>query len=164
MNWRIRRTLSSIRVVYIRIDLYKQLLFGSNMGLELTDIYKSFSDFSRLRILYLLTQQPVCVCHIQEVIGLPQVNVSQHLAYLRKAGLVEFERAQTWKIYRIVSSCPPELEVNLKALSDCAKFDPTFKEDLVRLRKTLKDSRFSACISIPLAGRRHRPAATHAVR
>jgi ArsR family transcriptional regulator len=121
----------------------------SIVALDLTDIYKSFSDFSRLRILHLLIQQPVCVCHFQEVIGLPQVNVSQHLAYLRKAGLVEFERAQTWKIYRIVSPCPLELEVNLRALTECAKFDPTFKKDLIRLREIVKASRFSACIRTP---------------
>ena len=123
------------------------------MSLALTDIYKSFSDFSRLRILRLLIQQPVCVCHFQEVIGLPQANVSQHLAYLRKAGLVEFERVQTWKIYRIASLCPPELEVNLKALVECAKFDPTFKQDSIRLREILKGSRFSACVRIRPARR-----------
>src|SRR3981189_3146218 len=134
------------------------------MALELTDIYKSFSDFSRLRILHLLVQQPVCVCHFQEVIGLPQVNVSQHLAYLRKAGLVEFARAQTWKIYRIVSPWPPELEVNLKAPIECPTTDPTLKKDLVRLRRPPKDSRFSACVSIPLPGRSHRRAATHSFR
>ena len=133
------------------------------MAVELTGIYKSFSDFSRLRILHLLVQQPVCVCHFQAVIGLPQVNVSQHLAYLRKAGLVEFERAQTWKIYRIASPCPPELEVNLKALVECAKFDPTFKQDLIRLREILKESRFSACVRIPPARRSRRLIATHAL-
>ena len=131
------------------------------MTLELTDIYKSYSDFSRLRILHLLIQQPVCVCHFQEVIGLPQVNVSQHLAYLRKAGLVEFERAQTWKIYRIISPSPPELEVNLKALVECAKFDPTFKQDLIRLREILKASRFSACVRIPPARRPRGLIASH---
>src|SRR6267143_7035441 len=133
------------------------------MALELTEIYKSFSDFSRLRILHLLVQEPVCVCHFQAVIGLPQVNVSQHLAYLRKAGLVEFERAQTWKIYRLVSPCPPELEVNLAARVECATFDPTFQQDLIRLREILKESRFSAWVRIPPARRPRRLIATHAL-
>jgi ArsR family transcriptional regulator len=131
------------------------------MVLELTDIYKSFSDFARLRILHLLVQQPVCVCHIQEVIGLPQVNVSQHLAYLRKAGLVEFESVQTWKVYRIVSPRPPEFEVNLKALIECAKLNPTFKKDLLRLKETLKNSRFSPCVRIASINRSHRLATIH---
>jgi ArsR family transcriptional regulator, arsenate/arsenite/antimonite-responsive transcriptional repressor len=129
------------------------------VALELTDIYKSFSDFSRLRILHLLMQQPICVCHFQEVIGLPQVNVSQHLAYLRKAGLVEFKRIQTWKIYQIVSPCPPELELNLKALTECTKSDPIFKRDRARLREILKASRFSACGGITPGRRSHRHAA-----
>jgi DNA-binding transcriptional ArsR family regulator len=128
--------------------------------LELTGIYKSFSDFSRLRILHLLIQQPVCVCHFQEVLGLPQVNVSQHLAYLRKAGLVEFEKAQTWKIYRIVCPCPAELEVNLKALAACARADPTFNKDLIRLREIVKESRFSTCVRPSPAHRLHHLTAT----
>jgi ArsR family transcriptional regulator, arsenate/arsenite/antimonite-responsive transcriptional repressor len=150
-----------ILVTYIHIDLYQLQVFAKSVALELTDIYKSFSDFSRLRILHLLIQQPVCVCHFQEVIGLPQVNVSQHLAYLRKAGLVEFRRVQTWKIYQIVSPCPPELEVNLKSLAECAKFDPIFKRDLVRLKEILKASRFSACVGIPATGRTRRLTLTY---
>ena len=152
-----------ILIAYIRIDLCWLRILTKPVALELTDIYKSFSDFSRLRILHLLIQRPVCVCHFQEVIGLPQVNVSQHLAYLRKAGLVEFERVQTWKIYQIVSPCPPELEVNLKALAECAKFDPIFKRDLVGLREILKASRFSACVRIPPVRRTRRLTATHAL-
>jgi ArsR family transcriptional regulator, arsenate/arsenite/antimonite-responsive transcriptional repressor len=151
-----------ILIAYIRIDLCLLQVLAEVVALELTDIYKSFSDFSRLRILHLLMQQPVCVCHFQEVIGLPQVNVSQHLAYLRKTGLVEFQKAQTWKIYQIVSPCPPELKVNLKALAECAKFDPIFKEDCIRLREILKASRFSTWVRIPPAGRPGRLIAAHA--
>jgi DNA-binding transcriptional ArsR family regulator len=97
------------------------------------------------------------------VIGLPQVNVSQHLAYLRKAGLVEFKRIQTWKIYQIVSPCPPELELNLKALTECTKSDPIFKRDRARLREILKASRFSACGGITPGRRSRRLAAIQAV-
>jgi DNA-binding transcriptional ArsR family regulator len=65
------------------------------MPTPLPEIYRAFSDPTRLRILNLLLQQPLCVCHVQDVLDLPQVNTSQHLAYLRKAGIVEFERVQT---------------------------------------------------------------------
>ena len=115
--------------------------------MDLTDIYRSFSDFTRLRILNLLRQQPICVCHIQDVLGLPQVNVSQHLAYLRNAGIVTFDRVQTWKIYRIVSPAPPELRVNLEALARCTKSNRTFQMDLSRLKRVLKDCRVSTCVT-----------------
>ena len=115
--------------------------------MNLTDIYRSFSDFTRLRILNLLLQRPICVCHIQDVLGLPQVNVSQHLAYLRNAGIVTFDRVQTWRIYRIVSPAPPELTVNLEALARCTKTNRTFQMDLSRLKKVLKDCRVSTCVT-----------------
>jgi ArsR family transcriptional regulator len=115
--------------------------------MNLTDIYRSFSDFTRLRILNLLLQRPICVCHIQDVLGLPQVNVSQHLAYLRNAGVVTFYRVQTWRIYRIVSPAPPELTVNLEALARCTKTNRTFQMDLSRLKKVLKDCRVSTCVT-----------------
>jgi ArsR family transcriptional regulator len=114
--------------------------------MDLTGIYRSLSDFTRLRILHLLLQQPVCVCHLQDVLDLPQVNVSQHLAYLRNAGIVAFDRVQTWKIYRIVSPAPSELIINLKALADCAKSNRLFREDAVRLKKILKDCSPLVCV------------------
>jgi ArsR family transcriptional regulator len=118
------------------------------MSIGLTQIYKSFSDATRLRILNLLLQQPLCVCHIQEVLDLPQVNTSQHLAYLRKAGLVEFERVQTWKVYRLNHSGVRSLQLNLKCLAECVKADPMFSADLLRLQKALKRSRSPICVEL----------------
>ena len=114
-------------------------------GMKLAALFKAFSDRSRLRILHLLLQQPLCVCHLQEVLGLPQVNVSQHLAYLRKVGLVEFTRVQTWKVYRLRSPDSREVEVSLRCLAECAKTDPNLSTDLKRLPRALKNSRFSSC-------------------
>ena len=118
------------------------------MSAKLTEIYRAFSDATRLRILNLLLQQPLCVCHIQDVLDLPQVNTSQHLAYLRKAGIVEFERVQTWKVYRIRLSGGQCLQLNLKCLAECASLDPIFAADLSRLQKTLKKSPSPICVGI----------------
>lgn len=115
------------------------------MAVGLTDIYKSFSDPTRLRILNLLQQQPLCVCHIQEVLGLPQVNTSQHLAYLRKVGLVKFHRIQTWKVYRLSTPVSRALQLNLGCLAECVKADPIFQADLSRLQKALAKSRSPVC-------------------
>jgi ArsR family transcriptional regulator len=125
------------------------------MAIGLIDIYKSFSDPTRLRILNLLLQQPLCVCHIQEVLGLPQVNTSQHLAYLRKVGLVKFHRIQTWKVYRLSMPASRELQLNLGCLAECVKTDPVFNADLSRLRKALAKSRSPICAEAgELAARR----------
>ena len=113
--------------------------------MNLVDTFRAFSDPSRLRILHLLLQQPLCVCHLQELLDLPQVNVSQHLAYLRKAGLVEFSRVQTWKVYRLRSPRSRAVELTLRCLAESAKSDPILTSDLKRLPRALKNSRFSSC-------------------
>jgi DNA-binding transcriptional ArsR family regulator len=116
------------------------------MSTELSEIYRAFSDPTRLRILNLLLQEQLCVCHIQEVLDLPQVNTSQHLAYLRKTGLVECERVQTWKVYRLRQSGARNVQLNLKCLAECVKLDPIFTADLARLHKALKRSRSPICV------------------
>jgi len=115
------------------------------MRTPLPEIYRAFSDPTRLRILNLLLQQPLCVCHVQDVLDLPQVNTSQHLAYLRKAGIVEFERVQTWKVYRLKPSADRCLQLNLKCLADCVRLDPVCAADLSRLRKALSRSPSPIC-------------------
>jgi len=123
-------------------------MFPNPMSIELTEIYRAFSDPTRLRILNLLLQEQLCVCHIQEVLDLPQVNTSQHLAYLRKTGLVECERVQTWKVYRLKHSGARNALLNLKCLAECVKSDPVFAADASRLRKALKRSRSPICVEI----------------
>jgi len=57
--------------------------------MNLVQIYRCLCDKTRLRILHLLKQGPLCVCHFQDILQVPQVAVSKHLAYLRKTGMVE---------------------------------------------------------------------------
>ena len=58
-------------------------------GIPRVDLmFRAFSDRTRLRILQMLSGGELCVCHIVDVLGVPQPKVSRHLAYLRKAGLV----------------------------------------------------------------------------
>ncbi|MEP6955855.1 MAG: metalloregulator ArsR/SmtB family transcription factor [Chthoniobacterales bacterium] len=103
--------------------------------MDLIQIYECLCDLTRLRILYLLTQGPLCVCHFQEALDEPQVKVSKHLAYLRTRGLVETARELNWIIYSLTKKRPPELETNLKCLQDCVQTSPFFRKDLKRLAK-----------------------------
>lgn len=98
--------------------------------MELVQIYQCLCDPTRLRILHLLTQTPLCVCHFQEVLGEPQVKISKHLAYLREREMVVAEREQNWMIYSLPKKRDAELEANLKCLQDCVQSDPVFKRDL----------------------------------
>src|SRR5580692_9598101 len=43
----------------------------------------------------------ICVCYLQEVLKTNQPKISRHLAYLKKAGLVEARRDGKWMHYRL---------------------------------------------------------------
>jgi ArsR family transcriptional regulator len=105
------------------------------LQMELVKIYECLCDPTRLRLLNVLAQGPVCVCHFQDVLGEPQVKISKHLAYLRERGLVESERQGNWVIYGLAANRSRELEANLACLQECAQSIPVFKRDRARLKK-----------------------------
>jgi ArsR family transcriptional regulator len=102
--------------------------------MKLVQIYRCFCDETRLRILHLLRQGPLCVCHFQEILQEPQVAISKHLAYLRTNGLATAQRHEKWMIYQLPKEAPPELELQLRCLQDCVQSHPIFREDLKRLK------------------------------
>ncbi len=104
-------------------------------AMELVHIYECLCDVTRLRLLHVLAQGPLCVCHFQAVLGEPQVKISKHLAYLRGRGLVECRREGNWVIYGLPAKPSRELQANLACLQDCAQEDPVFRRDLARLKK-----------------------------
>jgi ArsR family transcriptional regulator, arsenate/arsenite/antimonite-responsive transcriptional repressor len=67
----------------------------------LTTVYAALADPTRLRILSLLGEDEVCVCHLHASLDVPQPTASRHLAYLRKSGLVEARRDGVWMHYRL---------------------------------------------------------------
>ena len=104
-------------------------------GLE--DAFKALADRTRLRILALLGNNEVCVCHLHDSLGLPQPTVSRHLAYLRRIGLVNARRDGVWMHYLVSPALAPEirqvLDAAVQALTsvtttarDRAQFDKAF--------------------------------------
>lgn len=114
--------------------------------MELVRIYECLCDRTRLRILHLLGDGPLCVCHFQDVLGEPQVKISKHLGYLRTRGMVECKRQANWMVYSLPAKPSHELAANLACLQDCAPEDAVFRSDLARLRKlTPKIAKTSPC-------------------
>jgi ArsR family transcriptional regulator, arsenate/arsenite/antimonite-responsive transcriptional repressor len=101
----------------------------------LIQIYQCLCDITRLRILNLLTEGELCVCHFQEILGESQVKVSKHLAYLRARELVVARKEANWMIYSLPAKPSRELSVNLACLQDCVREDDSFRRDLERRRK-----------------------------
>jgi ArsR family transcriptional regulator len=65
-------------------------------------LLRALGDRTRLRLLNLMGNDEVCVCLFVEVLGTNQPKISRHLAYLRRAGIVDARREGKWMHYRIV--------------------------------------------------------------
>lgn len=71
---------------------------------ELLSVFKALSDETRLRILKLLENGELCVCHIVAAVDMSQSKISFHLKILRDAGLVKDRREGKWMHYRLNES------------------------------------------------------------
>jgi DNA-binding transcriptional ArsR family regulator len=70
---------------------------------DMVSLLRALADETRLKIFALLTKDELCVCEIEDVLGLPQSLVSNHLAVLRRVGLVRWRRDaedSRWIFYR----------------------------------------------------------------
>ena len=103
---------------------------------RLEDAFKALADRTRLRILALLGNNEVCVCHIHDSLGLPQPTVSRHLAYLRRTGLVSARRDGVWMHYRVSTSLAPEVRQVLAVSVDALACLTTTAKDRAHFEKT----------------------------
>lgn len=98
-------------------------------------MFRAFSDRTRLRILHLLLPGELCVCHIVDVLELPQPKVSRHLAYLRRMRLVLARKEGLWNYYRLAPARGAFHEQLLECLATCFREVPELAEDAQRLKR-----------------------------
>lgn len=83
------------------------------------DFLKSLAHPVRVKVLNMLEPGERCVCELIEEIEIEQSNLSQHLAVMKRQGLIESRKEGTKVIYRV--SSPSVIEVLRsveKAISD----------------------------------------------
>ena len=103
---------------------------------ELENVYKALADKTRLRILALLGNNEVCVCHMHDTLGLPQPTVSRHLAYLRRSGLVETRRDGVWMHYQVSRSLGPLVQGIVRAAVDALQQVPAASQDRKQFQRS----------------------------
>jgi ArsR family transcriptional regulator len=106
----------------------------------LTTVYAALADPTRLRILSLLGDGEICVCHIHASLDVPQPTASRHLAYLRKSGLVEVRREGIWMHYRLAPQDNPVVASVVKAALHALTHTDISARDERRLQVALKAS------------------------
>ena len=99
----------------------------------LSRFLKAIADETRLRIVALLAHGELCVCHLEEALGLTQPNASRQLGILRNAGVVEHRKERSWVYYRLARQTDPQRRKLLESLVGGFPDRALFRRDVERL-------------------------------
>ena len=60
---------------------------------NLSELFKILGDLTRIKILWTLDQNEMCVCDIANVLNMTKSSISHQLAILRESGIVKYRRS-----------------------------------------------------------------------
>ena len=76
-------------------------------------VMKALSDPSRVKVVKMLQHKVMCVCEIQQALGLAQSTASKHLKILEEAGLITYSKDGLWVNYRLADGARSPYVANL---------------------------------------------------
>jgi ArsR family transcriptional regulator len=91
------------------------------------DVLRALADPLRARIVDLLAGEQLCTCHLVELTGARQTNLSNHLRVLRAAGIVEAEPAGRFTYYRLRPDVLEAVSAHYAGLAARARLAVTVK-------------------------------------
>lgn len=119
-------------------------------SVDMVQLFAALADPTRLRLLNLMNGREVCVCYFVEILKHSQPKISRHLAYLRRAGIVEARREGRWMHYRIEWPRDPAAGSVLDSALRSLKKDAQMQADAARLTKaSCEPQRFVALHGAP---------------
>ncbi len=108
--------------------------------MEIVEIFKALSDESRLRIINILKEKKMCVCDIENILELPQANVSRHLSRLKSVGLIKSEKKSQW-VYFWINEEFLEKHSFIKKIYKKDLKEEVFIKDREKMEKYLKEKK-----------------------
>jgi len=95
---------------------------------------KALSEPSRVKIMKILQRRVMCVCEIQEALGIAQSTASKHLKILEDAGLITYYKEGLWINYKLTDGANNPYTANMIGnLKHWLEDDPEVLELVKRL-------------------------------
>ena len=110
-----------------------------HVAADVDNMFRAFSERTRLRILHLLLDGEMCVGDLVSILEISQPRASQHLAYLRKAGLVVGRKSGLWNYYSLARAESPFHKKLLECLKHCFSEVPELQADDQRAAKLRRE-------------------------
>jgi ArsR family transcriptional regulator len=124
---------TNIFSLHISVKAYIWTMARTVKAFDLVGLFAALADPTRLRLLNLMNGREVCVCYFVEILKQGQPKISRHLAYLRRAGIVEARREGKWMHYRIERPQDTKAASILDATLKSFETNREMQADLARL-------------------------------
>ncbi|HEY7294195.1 MAG TPA: metalloregulator ArsR/SmtB family transcription factor [Dehalococcoidia bacterium] len=84
-----------------RVQAVQTRLLDDEAYVDLAETFRALADSTRAKIIHALSEQPLCVCDLAQVVGVSEPAVSQHLRLLRSLRIVRGRRDGKMVYYRL---------------------------------------------------------------
>lgn len=75
-----------------KVDNLKNIMPDDELIYDLAEFFKVFADSTRMKIIYALMNEELCVCDIAAIVGTTQSAISHQLRILKQAKLVKYRK------------------------------------------------------------------------
>ena len=86
------------------VDRVRASLPDAKNFYKLANLYKMFADNTRIRILWALSREVLCVCDLAVLLGMTKSAISHQLKSLRLSNLVKYEKQGKVVYYSLTDS------------------------------------------------------------
>ena len=112
---------------------------------ELVLVGKALADASRVRALYALVGEDLCVCELCDALDLTQSTLSTHLQVMREAGLVITRKEGKWIYYGIDPEKKSVITSLFRFFEGGLVNDRVMRADRKRLQRRLAERENGLC-------------------
>ena len=74
------------------IETVRENMPEEDILVDLAELFKVLGDQTRIKIIFILFKEEMCVCDIAELVGMTQSAISHQLRVLKQARLVKFRK------------------------------------------------------------------------
>lgn len=74
------------------VNKVKNIIPEDEMIYDLAEFFKVFADSTRMKIIYALMEEELCVCDIATIVGTTQSAISHQLRILKQSKLVKYRK------------------------------------------------------------------------
>lgn len=74
------------------VNNVKNIMPDDGLIYDIAELFKVFADSTRMKIIYALMENELCVCDIAAIVGTTQSAISHQLRILKQSKLVKFRK------------------------------------------------------------------------